>query len=63
MLGSAMTVLHAFIQSLEGFGCASGRRCRLLHSSQPPGYQSVDVVYGLGSSVGVASGFKNKEWH
>ena len=32
--------------------------CSIRASRRP--YQSVDVVYGLGSSVGVASGFKNK---
>ena len=32
--------------------------CSIRASRWP--YQSVDVVYGLGSSVGVASGFKNK---
>jgi indolepyruvate ferredoxin oxidoreductase alpha subunit len=31
----------------------------VIRAARPP-YQSVDVVYGLGSSVGVASGFRSK---
>ena len=32
----------------------------MCQSRHPKPYESVDVVYGLGSSIGVASGFRKK---